>query len=523
MNPIKMNKTLLLILTALTVLSIVSCKPSEKTAPASLELSLSEVSFSNDGGEKSVSVSSSPAEWKAIPLKNYDWLGVKQDQGKLLLHIDANPNATSRVAAIMVMAQEARKVLRVKQDGSATEVMVEQQELAFSLSGGKKNLRIDSNGTWTAQLEGGQDWVKIALQSVELKKVVIDVAPNEQGSAPREAKLKIVSEGGEQIVLIKQMGVTRFLLPMPPAEATSKEVIKDFEVNRGGVVFFENTGNSEYNLEGGITVATQSPVMSTIEYWYYRDVKTYKEARVTVQGARVYQEILSSDFDTYLKEHGYRLTYKIPSQRDYRSDDLHLRMEIVDEEDGVILRFFPVVKTNRPTLVGFNMVPIKELLLSDTPKTFKDIEEWEKAQGSELIRTEMNPSSAYKNQIWQQTYRVKDHPNHTVMRIYRYKCNYPGNPLPENRVGEVAYFTEVMDKPGVLFEEDNFTITREFSELLEREGFKLIENNDPYSNPEYLRITDRVKVMPDPYVITNPDTYESAAGLLWSVDLKTNE
>ncbi len=122
------------------------------------------LSFSADGGNKSITVTSN-LSWTAT--SSDAWLTVSSSSGEgdatLSVTADENVSIANRTASVTFEGKDRTVIVNVTQDGAAPFFNVTPTTLSFSAEGGSAPVKIVSNQTWTASKSA--DW--IALSEVE--------------------------------------------------------------------------------------------------------------------------------------------------------------------------------------------------------------------------------------------------------------------------------------------------------------------------------------------------------------------
>lgn len=152
------------ILYLFTVLAIfVSCSDNESS---SLSISNNELSFSADGGEQIVNISSD-GTWECDYAE--DWLLVRQQQDRIRVIVDANSTGNERLATIRILCDgEARSQITVKQVGLTLDIDSYSYEIQYA--GEEKNITVDCNSEWS--IDNPCEWVNAQKDNSNLRIVV---------------------------------------------------------------------------------------------------------------------------------------------------------------------------------------------------------------------------------------------------------------------------------------------------------------------------------------------------------------
>lgn len=158
-------------------------------------VSQEEVSFQVSGGEQTIIVTTD-GDWSC----NYDadWLLVREQQNKIRIIADENPNAESRTANIQFSCNGSiRSIINVSQDGVSFEIPDETIE--FTSMGGEKQLAVRCNSL-DYKIESSKEWIETKKESDGL---LVKVSRN-YNMADRTGDIKLIQGSVEKILSIKQ-------------------------------------------------------------------------------------------------------------------------------------------------------------------------------------------------------------------------------------------------------------------------------------------------------------------------------
>ena len=154
-------KKILCIFVILTFL--ISCSDEESS---SLSISNNELSFSADGGEQIVNISSDGV-WECDYTE--DWFLVRQQQDRIRVIVDANSTGSERLASIRILCDgEARSQITVKQSGLTLDSDNSSYEIQYA--GEEKLIPVDCNSDWS--IDNPCEWIDAQKENSNLRIVV---------------------------------------------------------------------------------------------------------------------------------------------------------------------------------------------------------------------------------------------------------------------------------------------------------------------------------------------------------------
>lgn len=248
------------------------------TLDSSLEettLTLSEqgpISFTKDGGEKQITITTNSAETVAI--SSASWVETIVSGSELTLKVDVNPSPKDRKALISVLAGSAVTDFEVIQSGA--EIMLVGMPEAITVDSWENTYTFDVETNvenWDAFCN--ESWVTVTALPAkkEIRVVVADNQPatpvitgEEQGgeeakpTKERTARIVLKAEGSEQgtEITLTQEGSPFFILPYLDYKEGFRSLIRAFEEARRSEV--------EMNSSGWYDFTTLSPLFPNISY-----------------------------------------------------------------------------------------------------------------------------------------------------------------------------------------------------------------------------------------------------------------
>ena len=465
-------------LLVITLLSVVACRYGieDDLQEATLNLAENRVLFAKGDTEKSVFIDSNLGRWNAFSSEEGIWLTLQAESNSLKISVAPNTKPEERKATVLISAGAVIKSLEVIQSGADVMISTDPQSVEIPASGGSQSIDIACNSSWNATLEGGDGWLKMSLHP-EFGKIELTAETNKSIVA-RDAHIKLESGKEVHFLTIKQLGMKSFMLPMPAHDETSLAKLIRFEIARGSVLSGQDNGRPVMGLPASIAFATQSLIMPSLTYTYFKGTGTYLSASGSGGGKEAVEAVKSPAFLDFLsRNHFEEVTNSTSGGKEYVNEDFRMIVKI-ENDQKVFFEFYLYSKQTKqyPTLAKLNMEPIDALLLKDAPQHVADVAKWEKANGGTLIESWTDKNA--KGDIIQQLYEVKNHPNHTKYRLYKYKDRAKKTNIAPNEVETVDWIYEVVDNLELVFRpgarRGEYVVTNEFRELCTSEGFKMM-------------------------------------------------
>ncbi|MGV4460492.1 M60 family metallopeptidase [Ornithobacterium rhinotracheale] len=213
-------------LSVLLILSILlfSCKDNEE-AP-SLELLTENLSFSAEGGTKTVEVKTNVKGWYLILPSNDSWITLKKGENTIQVTVPENTENEERTITIKVNAGNITRNLKVQQMGNDASLLISSNAFSLPEEGGKVEFDITSNIPYDVVVPENTDWLKLESQTEvdeSTKKFVYEVEWNNNDKG-REVHLKILGKetgkGITKTISITQRGQSGY-------EALGQDLVKE--------------------------------------------------------------------------------------------------------------------------------------------------------------------------------------------------------------------------------------------------------------------------------------------------------
>ena len=206
-----------------------ACKGESDVEEATLDLSAQSVTFTKDGGEQTLTVSTNKDSWSAFTTER-SWLTVEQQGNTLKVKATANDRGIDRAASVVVNAGGMQRVVDVKQSAADVILDADATSLVFPAAGETKKLAISSNGgAVKAELASAVDW--LTIDKVTPTAIVL-TAKESKEKVKRSVKVNLTVGTVIKEIEVTQEGIMYYVLPYLKFPASLPEVIR-YEKNRG--------------------------------------------------------------------------------------------------------------------------------------------------------------------------------------------------------------------------------------------------------------------------------------------------
>ncbi len=288
-----MKRTFLLLLTITSLLFATSCTTSDEEADTMLQLSETELSFSNEAGEETIIVSTDEENWSVIGSAN--WLDAVRNGNTFTITVKENKTTEARTGKIMVVAGKANAMVYIEQKAAKTYANIDNGVLGVNSHANKYVIDVDANSKeWDVTTD--DDWFTVTPKPYK-GELLIQVTENED-RVERTGKI-ILNIGGKlnKEIIIKQDGMMFFILPYAVIGDGIKE-IKKFEKARGSELFMQPEGQNRYFWG----FRTESELFSEIHYGI--DGNKYVLSKVFIASRAVFDSEYAN-FMVYMEEKGF--------------------------------------------------------------------------------------------------------------------------------------------------------------------------------------------------------------------------
>ncbi|MDY3089955.1 MAG: BACON domain-containing carbohydrate-binding protein [Porphyromonas sp.] len=475
------RKTTFLCMLLLLFVGFVSCR--DEAPKNELELLSAQgrnIDVSPQATELEVIVNTDYAAWTSSV--NAGWVRLSQDGNRLKLKVIANPYPGARTAQVVVLAGGKSESLSINQRGSDTPFVVDQEHAVIDRFALEGNLYVETYiRSWSA--ESDVDWIEAVAIPHEGRIAVSVKEFQAEGQRTGTITLRGLSEQGQAVVTIVQHGKQRYILPLIAWGESINAILGPEQEQRRHTIKAVPSPATALNPQvyRYYTLSTDNNLFPEIHYetlnlsdkFVYRAVLAVKDPAT----------LRSSEFIAYLGSQGYEPEVVATSNSStfthtYINRQNKTRACLQVTSSGQQVFFVPVIDqpSAQPSLASLS------LGLTDFHKaTPEDVRVYEVARGSELDSFKSSSESKKAGQpvsiyhaeapFYLHTYIYKERPSaqdSTVMEPRLYQSSHILNNL-----------SQVFYKWG-----DLYLVTKEFSDLMAKEGFVLVE----YDSYTYLYV-----------------------------------
>lgn len=393
---------------ALMSLAFTSCDDDEMWAEeTTLTTSLSSVTFSKDGGQQSVSITTTATTWVATSPLESSWLTLVQNGTQLDIIAAPNTEGVDRKGYILINAGSAAAKITVVQNAGDIMLSLSTESLSFDKAGGEQRVDVICNDNFTVETDESTDWLGIShVEGADYFTVTVT-----ESNESREGKVFVTAGTTVKELIVRQGGET-FILPYI-GKLTTYTAVFQYEINRGHALSnipIPLLGNEYYEFSTG---NADCPILA---YWYSTTAaqdKVYLQASTFYTNTSLFTADGGAAFQAFMEEKGF--TYN-----ESRGSFTHSELPFVvyyTEQDGMILInsiYQPAQKKPQPTFSKVPATDRNELLYfvegGIHGGTLADVAAWEAEHGGTLA--ESVPESDYTS------YSVANQPESLITRGY---------------------------------------------------------------------------------------------------------
>lgn len=468
---------LLFWLFALVPLAFTSCDDDETFVDeTTLSTSLSSVTFTKDGGQQSVSITTSATTWVATSPLESSWLTLTQNGAQLDITAAPNTEGVDRKGYILVNAGSAAAKINVVQSAGDVVLSLSTESLSFDKAGGEQRIDVICNESFSVEADAAAEWLQVAyLDGADY--FTLTAAANESNNV-REAKIYVVAGSVTRELAVTQVGEDIVLLPLL-AEAGQNSLIDimHFEEARGSAAMQLPDGlfNSAYYF---VTENADFPQIG-----YMADLQgDYQQAVTATTNVDLLDDIVAA-----IEAKGFTLDGSI-----YINTTIPYAISVTESASGITISvvYSPIQEESQPT---YSTLPMTDPQMSWTcypsmnihGATADDVMTWEEANGgtfNEAMSTYADQSGDF---MW---FDIDD--AHQTEGLYARSAwvNVPwggedampeDNPFLYEVTSARAIYT---DLTRMLWSPDgsSYFFTEEFNDLLAGENFVYIQTNQGY-------------------------------------------
>ena len=468
MRIMNIHKLLQLSLLCLLMGIVAGCAENDSLEQPQLSVSEKEISFSNQIGEKTITVSTNCKEWIVTTPK--PWVHLRQNGNEIAVQVDANPTGMERSSYILVDGGLAVQKVMVSQSAADVALDIANGEVVLPQAGGTTTVDMKTGGASYDLTQNEQDeWLKVIRKKHSLKVIS---KPN-YGVAERTVKLTVSVGGKNNEVVVKQPGVATFILACNPGNPYSLHKMMDFEYRRGSMLT-EYGGPDEVNgiYEESYFFRTPSPLFKDVVYVH--DTKHFVPTRIytrslTREGVNA---VKSQAFQEFMKANGYTRDEKDTNHYVNVKEAFTMDVDIREENNSVVLFFYQMHTQERDyeTFKTLDLGPVD--LLNKADKKVSDVEKYEADRKSEEMKRQMSNG----NEVEALLYRTDDPVQ--IARTYFFYLRSDAA-TPQEKAGSVEQFSLFYSQPnlGIWQYGNEWFVTREFDKLLTSNNFEFVGYN----------------------------------------------
>lgn len=468
MRIIKLHKLLQFSLLCLLLGVVVGCAENDSFEQPYLDISEKEIAFSNQIGEKTITVNTNCKEWIATTPKS--WVHLTQKGNEIAVQVDANPTGMERSSYILVDGGLAVQKILISQNAADVSLDITKGEMVLPQVGGTTTVDLKLEGSpYDLTLNEKPEWLQVIKKKHGLKFIS---KPN-YGVEERTTKLTITFTGKNYDVVVKQPGVSLFVLACNPGNPYSLHKMMDYEYRRGSILT-EYGGPDEANgiYEESYFFRTPSPLFKDVVYVH--DTKYFVPSRIytrslTREGVNA---VKSQAFQEFMKANGYTRDEKDTNHYVNVKEAFTMDVDIKEDNNSVVLFFYQMHTQERdyPTFSSLDLGPID--LLNKVDKKISDVEKYEQGKNSEEMKRQMSKS----NEVEAILYKTND-PTLIARTYFFYLRN--DAVIPQEKAGSVEQYSLFYSQPnlGIWQYGKEWFVTREFDKLLTSNNFEVVGYN----------------------------------------------
>lgn len=188
------------------LVALIACASCENDDKLHLEVNKSALSFTKDGADREVTITSNQ-KWEIV-IEDDTWLtaSVAEGTGNATVTFTADPynDLVMRQNRITVVSATAPRVIDVIQDAAEPILEVDKKNLAYNYAGGTEVLQITSNTAWEVVIEQRDSWLETDVSDGMGDGEVILSIPTYYGKENRHATFVIECDGIRREIEVSQ-------------------------------------------------------------------------------------------------------------------------------------------------------------------------------------------------------------------------------------------------------------------------------------------------------------------------------
>lgn len=456
---------------------------------AYITLSEELVSFTRESGKKVIIVNTDAKSWVATSPAEGKWLSVEKKEDALILSAAKNDTGTQRETYVLLNAGDASTVLNIRQSAGESVLEISETDLSVISNGGTYKLNVTgTDADWT--LEGAEMFPWITVKKTAEGNIDLVVLPNRE-TAAREAKIYVRTSDVTKEIVIKQQGLSDFLLPYMLECGKTRQDMMKFE-NLRGTTFVgskEEKGAWTYSFLGN------DKYSSSISYLYPFGTDVYSQCVITTPNTKF-------GLDPAFEQHLFSLGFVKDSKKiDKFEKGIHTKYYALVNKRVEISAAVQISESGNWTEVvysasegqggefpTFTTLPLRNTSFFNKANYFT-VKAWEESEGYSI-----------------ETYRAYGDKNANVIYFAEY---LPISQEVSTRLATIYFFEQEKEKTmGLLFQKTDFftnisagmwqtaqgryKLTEEFKNLLVSSGFEFQYESQDLTSITYARYEDGV-------------------------------
>ena len=466
MHITRLHKLLRFSFLCLVLAMVAGCAENDSFEQPQLSVSEKDIAFSNQMGEKTITVSTNCKEWVATTPK--PWVHLTRNGNGIAVQVDANTTGAERSSYILVDGGLAVEKVMVKQSAADISIDIANGEIILPQVGGTTTVDVNMESSMYELLQNEKpEWLQIVRKKHALKFIS---RPN-YDVTERTTKLTITFGGKSSEVIVRQPGVATFILACNPGNPFSLHKMMDFEYRRGSLLHEyggPDTANGIY--EESYFFRTPSPLFKDVVYVH--DTKYFTPTRIYTRSLvkEGVDAVKSQAFQDFVKANGYVRDEKDPNHYVNVKESMTMDVDIMEKNNSVVLFFYQIHSQDRDyeTFKSLDLGPLE--LLGKADKKVSAVEEYEASQNSEEMKRQVSKSREIEAILYKTTDPT------LIARTYFFYLRGGDSPAPQDKVGSVEQYSLFYGQPnlGIWQYGREWLVTREFDKLLTSNNFEFV-------------------------------------------------
>lgn len=445
---------------------VASCEESVDSPQPFLKLSTQEVQLTAEGGEATIDINTNRPTWVASSPREGEWLSLQPEGQSLKLRITPNPTPLPRTTYVLIDAGLAIEKVSIIQAANAQALDFEEGSIVLPQLKGSTLVEVPTGGAdWSVSPKEETPWLQLIAKRNSLKLI----AQTNHSDQERSTTLSFDIGGVQRDIVVRQPGVSLFVLACNPGTPFNVHKMLSFERNRGS--FFTEFGAAlpEWgSFEESYFFRTTSPLFKDMVY-----------VRNTLTGAapRVYTRSLSREgvaavrskaFQDFVKKNGYVRSEDDSTRYINERDQQEIWVDIRDDLGTVVLHFSQIYKqvNDYPTFAELDLGPLH--LLHKPHQKVEQVAAFEAQQGSTFMDERSTPQGE------KQVVAYNTNTSPLISRIYNFYTTNDDSGVSDRFIGSVEQYRLYYNDVSLALwpAGDDWRITREFAALLKRYDFE---------------------------------------------------